>query len=265
MLRRFGWKLVVGLALSGTAVFAPNVQAQATATKPATTTSQELPKAEALFDKYSEAVGGREAFAKIKSVSSVGTMSIPQAGIEGDVEMFQADGKLLIVAEFAGVGKQTVGFDGTVGWQDADLTGPKLLEGAMLEEIKFQAKVDGMQNAAKYYDSITTVKETTFAGQAAYEVVAKKKGTPDKSIFFAKDSGLIIGTQGESETDFGKMEVTSTTADYKQVGDVKISHGGEQKFPNGITMKMTMTEIKLNPTIPADKFELPAAIKKLVK
>ncbi len=265
MLRRMIWALAMVLMLGGVGIYSTNVQAQATATKPATKASQELPKAEALFDKYAEAVGGREAYSKIKSVTAKGTISIPQAGIEGNLEMHQADGKMLMVIEMAGVGKQTVGFDGKVGWQDADLTGPKLMEGAMLEDIKFQAQIDGYQNAAKYFDSVETIKEAKFEGQAAYEVVAKKKDMPDRSIFFAKDSGLIIGTQGDSETDFGTMNMISITSDYKEVGGVKMSHAGEQKMPNGIAVKMTMTEIKLNADIPADKFELPESIKKLIK
>lgn len=265
MLRRVYSTLVVVLALSGVGVCATGVHAQATATKPAATVNQELPKAEALFAKYTEAVGGKAAFSKIKSISATGTISIAQAGIEGDLEMQQVNGKMLMVIEMAGVGKQTVGFDGKVGWQDADLTGPKLVEGAMLEDLKFQAQIDGYQNAAEYFDSLETVKETKFAGQDAYEVVAKKKDMPDRSIFFSKESGLIIGTQGDSETDFGTMNMISITSDYKKVGDVMMSHGAEQKMPNGISVKMTMTKIELNTDIPAEKFELPESVKKLVK
>lgn len=265
MLRRICWNLVVVLALGGVGIFSTNVQAQATATKSASTVSQDLPKAEALFDKYAEAVGGREAFSKIKSVSAKGTLSIPQAGIEGDLEMHQADGKMFMVMEMAGVGKQTVGFDGKVAWQDSELQGPKLLEGAMLEDLKFQAKIDGFQDAAKHFDSVKTVQETKFEGKAVYEVVAKKKDMPDRTIFFDKESGLIVGGQGESETDFGNMNMVTVTSDYKKVGDIMMSHGAEQRMPNGISVKIKMTEIKLNAEIPADKFELPESIKELVK
>lgn len=265
MRRYVRWTLAVVLALGGIGIYPATTQAQDAAAKVETAKTQDLPKAEALFDKYSEATGGREAFAKIKSLSSKGTISIPQAGIEGDIEMWQADGKMLMVIEMAGVGNQTVGFDGKIGWQVADLTGPQLIEGAMLEEFKFQVQIDGYQNAAKFFDSLETVKETTFEKQPAYEVVAKKEGLPERSIYFSKETGLIIGTMGESETAMGKMNMTNVTSDYKQVGDVKMSHGGEQKMPNGIAVKMTMTEIKLNVEVPAEKFALPDSVKKLIK
>lgn len=266
MMRRYvRWTLAVVLALGGIGIYSASVQAQVDAAKTESAQSQDLPKAEALFEKYSEATGGREAFAKIKSLSATGTISIPQAGIEGDMEMFQADGKMLMVIDMVGVGKQTVGFDGKVGWQDADLTGPQLIEGSMLEEIKFQVQIDGYQNAAKFFDSLETVQETTFEKQTAYEVVAKKKGMADRSVFFSKETGLIIGTKGEVETAVGTMNMVNVTSDYKQVGDVKMSHGGEQKMPNGMTVKMATTEIKLNAEVPADKFALPESIKKLIK
>jgi hypothetical protein len=251
--------------LGGVGIFSANVHAQATASKAETKASQELPKAEALFDKYVDAVGGREAFSKVKSVTAKGTLSIPQAGIEGDLEMSQADGKMLMVMEMAGVGKQTVGFDGEVAWQDSDLQGPKLMEGSMLEDIKFQAKIDGFQNAAEYFDSLETVKESKFEGQAVYEVVAKKKDMPDRTIYFSKETGLIVGGQGESESEFGTMNMVTVTSDYKKVGDIMMSHGAEQRMPNGISIKIKMTEIKLNAEMPADKFALPESIKKLIK
>lgn len=268
MLRRVNWKLLAAvLAVGGVGIYATaETFGQATASKPAAAASaQDLPKAEQLLEKYIEAIGGKEALSKIKSLKATGSINIPQAGITGDMEMMQADGKMLMVMEMPGVGKQTVGFNGEVAWQDSDLTGPQLMEGAMVEDLKFQAKIDGYSDAAAYFDSMETVGQESFAGEDAYKVVAKKKGSPDKTMFFSKKSGLIIGSEGEQDSGFGVMKITTITSGYKKVGDLLMSHTVEQKLPNGMAVEITMSQIELNPDVPASKFELPESIKKLIK
>ncbi len=256
------------LALAAVAMGSPwatNVMAQATTANPPAT-KQDLPAAKSLLEKYLKAVGGKEAFKAVKNITMTGSMEIPQAGVNGDMEMFQSgDGKLLMIIELPGIGRQSIGFDGKVAWQDSELTGPQLIEGAMLEDLKFEAKVDGYAEAAEYFDSLETVAAEDFEGEAAYKVIAKKEGIPDKMLFFSKSSGLIVGAEGEQESPFGKMNVRTVISDYKKVGAVLMSHRAVVSLPNGMTQELTMKEVKVNQEIPADKFELPESIKKLVK
>jgi zinc protease len=266
MLRTFSRKLVaLVVALGGVGIFSDGmVGAQATATKSAVA-QQDLPKAESLIDKYVAAIGGKEALSNIKSLTVSGSMVIAQAGINGDIEMLQSDGKMLMKIDLPGIGQQTIGFNGEVAWQNSELTGPQLIEGGMLEDLKFQAKIDGYSDAAQYFDSLETVKAVDFEGEAAYEVVAKKKGTSDKTLFFSQKSGLIIGSSGEQQSDFGTMNITTVISDYKKVGSIMMSHKATQKLPNGMAVEMNMKEIKVNEAIPTDKFALPDSIKKLIK
>jgi hypothetical protein len=267
MLVKFGRKLIaLAVVLGGVGIFSVGwAHAQATATKSAASAQQDLPQAASLIEKYVAAIGGKEALSSVKSLTVSGSMAIAQAGINGDLEMVQSDGKMLMTINLPGIGQQTIGFNGEVAWQDAELTGPQLIEGGMLEDLKFQAKIDGYSDAAKYFDSLETVKETEFEGETAYEVVAKKKGTSDKTLFFSKKSGLIIGSSGEQQSDFGTMNITTVISDYKKVGNIMMSHRATQKLPNGMAVEMSMNEIKVNEPIPAEKFALPESIKKLIK
>jgi len=268
MLRRVNWKLLAALfAVGGVGIFATaETYGQATASKPAAAApAQDLPKAEQLIEKYIAAIGGKDALGKIKSLTATGSIAIPQAGITGAMELMQSDGKMLMVMDMPGVGKQTVGFNGDVAWQESDLTGPQVLEGAMVEDLKFQAKIDGYSDAAAYFDSIETVGQASFAGEDAYKVVAKKKGSPDKTMYFSQQSGLIIGAEGEQDSGFGLMKITTVIGEYKKVGEVLMSHSAEQKLPNGMAVKMTMSKIEANTEVPASKFELPESVKKLIK
>lgn len=268
MLRRVNWKLMAAvLAVGGVGIFATaTTYGQAAASKPAAAASaQDLPKAEQLIEKYIAAIGGKDALSKVKSLKATGTIAIPQAGITGDVEMTQSEGKMLMVMDMPGVGKQTVGFNGDVAWQDSELTGPQVLEGAMVEDLKFQAKIDGYSDAAAYFDSMETVGQESFAGEDAYKVLAKKKGSPDRTMYFSQKSGLIIGAEGEQDSGFGAMKITTVTSDYKKVGDILMSHSAEQKLPNGMAVEIKMTKIEVNADVPTTTFELPESIKKLIK
>ncbi len=267
MLRSNVWKwTAVAVVVGGVGIFSTGtITAQETATQPRVAAAQDLPAAADIIKKYLTAIGGKEALDAIKNVTAKGTMAIPQAGLTGDLEMYQADGKMLMIIEIPGIGSQTVGFDGSVAWQDSDLMGPQLLEGGMLEDMKFQAKIDGYSGALEYFDSMKTVALTDFNGEESYKVVAKKKGTSDKTLFFSKESGLLVGSEGAQESPFGEIEITTVVSDYKKVGGIMMSHKAELKMSNGMTQQLAMTEVKVNQEIPANKFVLPDSIKRLVK
>jgi hypothetical protein len=84
-------------------------------------------------------------------------------------------------------------------------------------------------------------------------------------MFFSKKSGLIIGSEGEQDSGFGLMKITTVTGGYKKVGDLLMSHTAEQKLPNGMAVEIKMSQIELNADVPTSKFDLPESIKKLIK
>ena len=78
---------------------------------------------------YLEATGGVDAHKGLTSVTSKGSMSIPNAGMEGKIESAQTADKALIKITLAGMGEQIVGRNGDTVWQISQMTGPEILEG----------------------------------------------------------------------------------------------------------------------------------------
>ena len=103
------------LALPATALAQQNTAAPPAAAKPADT--RPLPTAEAIHAKMIDFMGGREAFAEIGPVRSVGTFSIPSMQMTGGMRTFSAPpNSMRVEVDMPGVGSSLTVFDGTVGW-----------------------------------------------------------------------------------------------------------------------------------------------------
>src|ERR1051325_9119674 len=92
--------------------------------------ADDLPKGEAILDKYIEVTGGKAAYAKIHSEISTGTMEIAAMGLKGTLTAYSAEPNRRL-AEFTlpGIGKILDGSNGEVAWSTNPIQGPRLKEG----------------------------------------------------------------------------------------------------------------------------------------
>ncbi len=64
----------------------------------------DLPTVNQILENYVKAVGGKEKLTAVKTISSRGTLSIPAAGVKGNVVMQQsASGKFLMNVDIPGL------------------------------------------------------------------------------------------------------------------------------------------------------------------
>ena len=92
------------------------------------------PKVDQILDRYEEAIGGREAWAKFTSRVTMGTIEVPSMNLSGTVMIHEkAPDKMLSAVIINGAAFQQ-GYDGIQGWTDdpknglRDQTGPELAE-----------------------------------------------------------------------------------------------------------------------------------------
>lgn len=82
------------------------------------TESQAAPSVEKILEHYVAAVGGREAWQKLSSRVSMGTIEIPSANLKGTVVIHEkAPNRMLTLIIVAGSAFRE-GFDGTTGWAE---------------------------------------------------------------------------------------------------------------------------------------------------
>src|SRR5258708_23435832 len=116
----------------------PTFPQAATQRKAAAAKEEPLPSADELSEKCAKGSGGKEAWAKLKTMVVTGTIEIASVGMAGKIEIFtKTPNKVLRVISLAdGQFVQKQAFDGQVGWKSDPQYGLKILDGTQIEQTK---------------------------------------------------------------------------------------------------------------------------------
>jgi zinc protease len=228
------------------------------------TSPSNLPPAREIIDRYIREIGGRDVILKQTSSHALGTVSLPAAGLAGQMEAFHAKpNKFLQRMTLPGIGIVEDGFDGTIGWSVSPLTGPSLLEGKQLEQRQFDADFFEDLKPAERYRSITTVEKTIFEERPVYKIRLVMKTGEEDLEFYETETGLKVGTITTRESPMGPMQGTTSYADYKQFGPLRQPTTMKVSL---MSTQMVMSIAKLEyGTVDPSVFTLPPQIKALVK
>ena len=230
-----------------------------------TTAAADLPKGEALMDRFVELTGGVASYKGLKSQSVKSEIEFVGQGLKGTTTTLSVHpGRTNTTMELTGLGKiHSGGWDGVV-WESSAMQGQRLVKGA---ERSMMLRLNDIRAAAdwrKYYETATTEAEETVEGQACYRVVAKPKdaGKPETS-WFSKATGLVVKTEFTLVSAMGELPISILVSDYRKVGAFLLPHRsiqsmGPQKMDNKII------ELLINPEIEEAKLEPPADIKALI-
>jgi hypothetical protein len=231
---------------------------------PKATAQEPLPSARVIVDRHLAAIGGREAVLSHSSTVAKGKLSMPKAGMEGSLEIYGArPNKSLLKITLGGVGEVTEGFDGVRGWSFSPMTGPMLLDGKQLEEKRFDSEFHSELRDKDRYVSMTTMEQTDFEGRPCYKVKFVRKSGGEDIEFYDVATGLKAGSITTRETHMGTVTGTTVEADYRKFGN--LLQPTTIKSQIGLVEQViTITSIEYD-TVPASVFEMPPAIKALVK
>ncbi len=230
---------------------------------PTATETRPLPTAEAIHAKMIDFMGGREAFAEIGPVESIGTFSVPAMQMSGAMRTWSAPPNLMKVeVEIPGIGASLTGFDGTVGWSIDPVRGASLMEGEMLDQIKDEANSTAELDLLKRYDSATVTGREVFEGVECV-VLKLVRGKTVEERFIVEDTGELKGRRAKAPSPMGEIPTITVNEAWKTIGKHKVPSRIVMKMM-GMEQVMTIDEIK-SEELPADTFALPPAIKALVE
>ncbi len=243
---------------------APARPPKTSADAPKATAQPALPAARVIVDRHLAAIGGREAVLSHSSTVAKGKLSMPKAGMEGSLEVYGAKpNKSLLKITLGGVGEVTEGFDGVRGWSFSPMTGPMLLDGKQLEEKRFDSEFHSELRDKDRYVSMTTMEQTDFEGRPCYKVKFVRKSGGEDIEFYDVATGLKAGSITTRETHMGTVTGTTVEADYRKFGN--LLQPTTIKSQIGLVEQViTITSVEYD-TVPASVFEMPPAIKALVK
>ena len=266
MLTQFKLYLQVAVAVLGVLSFVGDVEAQSViAQKGARTPSSVLPAGD-IIDKYVEAIGGKVKLKDVKTQVTKGTISIPAAGLKGELEMVQGtQGQFFMTMTIPGVMTQESGSDGTTIWESSNITGTEVLTGARAEQVKLQMTLFPFLEMKQNYETIESTGQEMFGGESCYAIVATKKGLPPVTTYYSVATGLEKGNRMTAVSAMGEMKITSEVKKYEEHDGIKFAQEVEATMPNGMKQLIAIDKIEFNSEITKDKFKLPAEVAKSLK
>ena len=223
-----------------------------------------LPKADTILDRYIEVTGGKAAYEKRKSEITTGTVEFAAQGLKGTMTHYAAaPDKSYSVIELDGIGKMEEGsINGTV-WDKNPMLGPRIKSGDEKTQGLRAAMFNSHLNWRKVYSKVETAALETVEGEECYKVTLTPNDGKPENAFFSKKSGLEMKRTTTAISPMGEMQVEAIASNYKNFDGVLEPTKVVQRVA-GQELVITVQSIKVNPEIPADKFEPPAEIKALM-
>jgi hypothetical protein len=223
-----------------------------------------LPKGEEVLDRYAEALGPKAAHEKVKNRLVKATVSMPKMGFEGSMTLYQAKpAKMYSLVEIAGIGKAEQGFDGEVAWEKSQMMGVRILVGDERAETIVMAMPDADLNWRKLYKEAVTVGIEEVDGKPAYKVVVTRNEGTRKTIWYDKESGLMVKTAFRMKSRLGEIPMTARLLDYREVDGLKIPFKTDGEMMS-MQQIMTFTSVEHNVKLPDDLFVLPEDVAAVV-
>jgi hypothetical protein len=225
--------------------------------------AQSLPAAREIVDRYVTAVGGEAALRKHTSWKAKGHFSVPASGLSGELEAYQAPGRMFARINIPGIGELLRGYDGKVGWSINPLEGPRILDGPELAQTREELSRGATLRDSTVVASLQTLEKTTMNGEECWKVKVVWKSGRESVDCYSLKSSLLIATEGKTTTPMGEFQYTTDIHDYKQFGEVRIATRVVQRAL-GQEQVVTTETVEFGP-VDASQFALPEPIKALVR
>lgn len=253
----------VSLGLTGTGLnLTVSFVAQPEAEKKADKKHDE--KALKVIDTYIEKIGGKELLESIKSIHTVGTMSIPMAGMTGQMQIFIAEpGKIATIMELPGFGRIESGYDGEYGWNSDPMSGPRLMTEEEIADLRTQADPSAATNYRENHTTIEHQGEVDFDGKKAVKIRLVRADGRESFEYFSNETGLMVGSEGVQASPMGEIKIVNVVGEYKEFDGMKMptktttTMGPQQ-------MIMRISKVELN-KVEDSVFKRPAAVEALVE
>lgn len=223
-----------------------------------------LPSGAELVARYVTAIGGESAWRALTSMRATGVIEVPAQNLRGTLEIMSArPSRSVVRMDIGGLGRQEMGFSDGVGWMIDPMVGPSLVTGKPLAEMKNDAHFDATLHPPDLVASIVTVARVEFDGRQAYKATVTYRTGETRDEYFDVDTGLLIGTEGISETPMGKVPMKITLRDYKVFGTIKQPTRVIQSAL-GFEQHFVIETLELN-TVKPEALDPPPMIRAIIK
>jgi len=252
------WKAIVGVAGAGALAMGTGV---ALAQAPAAP----LPTGDAVLARHVEATGGVAAYDAIKNRVVHARMELMGAGVVIALTVYAAPpAAFYTLAESEATGRIESGVSDGVVWENSAMRGPIVKDGAERDDALRDAVFDRIAHWREHLKSAEGTGEADVNGKPAFRVVATPKAGSPQTLYFDKESGLLVRIETTVTTAGGAVPVVAEPGDYRKVDGIMMPFRNRMQVM-GQQRVVTIEQVEHNVALPADRFALPAEIKALIK
>lgn len=256
--RRWIAVATMALAMSLAALAQSPSSAPAASTPAPAAKAPATPSADQILDRYVKAIGGREAWKKVTSRISTGTIDVPAMSLSGTIEMREKAPNKLIASITINGAKFTQGFDGSVGWANDPQNGLREQTGPELAETKRDSDFYHPLDLRQLYSNFKVTGVEKVNDRDAYVVEASSVDGGNDRMYFDVQTGLVLRIMGQHHMPEGVIAFTEDLEDYREVDGIKLPFTVHQASADS-TFTIQFSEVKHNVPFEDSEFSNPAS------
>lgn len=216
------------------------------------------PSVDQILDRYIQAIGGREAWKRLHSRLSFGTIEVPAMSLSGTVEMHEkAPNKMLATITVARATYRQ-GFDGTVGWSDDPRDGLRKQSGIELEESKRDSDFYHPLDLHQLYTKLVFAGTEKIDDRNVYIVEATPPQSEPDKLYFDTHTGLVLRIISRHHLPEGVVVFQEDISNYREIDGIKLPFTVHQSSAES-EFTIQFTEVKHNVEFDDAQFAMPAA------
>lgn len=222
---------------------------------PAAPAGPSAPTADAIIEKYVNAIGGADALRKATTRDMTG--KILTGGNESPIEVItKAPNKRVSISQMGGSASYTA-FDGTAGWMGNAGRPAREMSAAESAASSLDAEFALGLRLKELFPQLRRGRPEEVGGVVCEVLNGSAPGKPPVRFYFDQKSGLLVRMVRYAETPLGRNPTQIDYADYRDAGGVKIPYRWTLSRPNG-RFTIQIAEVKANVPVDDAKFVKPA-------
>jgi len=218
------------------------------------------PLAEAVLDRYIDAIGGAARAASLTSFTAKGTsVGYGPDGEPRPLEMFAKAPNQRTTIVRTPSGDSTTSFDGRSGWIAAPHRPVPVLAlaGADLDGLRLDAELSFPSRIKQVANQWRVGLATSIGDREVQVVQGTGSGGAVVTLFFDAESGLLVRQIRYVESPVGRIPTQVDYADYREVSGVKVPFRWTVTWLDGRDT-IELSEVRANAPIEAARFGRPA-------
>jgi thiol-disulfide isomerase/thioredoxin len=227
------------------------------AAPPAIVKDATLPSLDAVLQKYVDAIGGKDALAKVTTRVIKGNVELVGVSRGGRLEGYmKAPNKSLTVLNVHPLGVTKQGFDGRSGWFFSDKAGTRDLKGPELAALIADADFYRDLRMKELYPTTKLLGKTKSGFRELYVVEAVPRGGAAEYFYFDVETGLLFRRDAIRHTTAGTLRAETYYGDWREVDGVRLPFSISQSMGQ-TTLGFTIEEVKHNVPLEETVFRRP--------